>query len=89
MQLLVWVAEGVAAVWLMSLIMLSKGRDQMMDILMGLTGGVAGGFLLSVAHLLVRGAMIYTSLAAVSGAVALTELSRYASGRQEYARGIN
>jgi uncharacterized membrane protein YeaQ/YmgE (transglycosylase-associated protein family) len=89
MHFLFWVVEGLAVGWLMSLIMLSQGRDQMMDILMGIMGGVAGGFLLSVAHFLVRGVTIYTSLAAVSGAVVLTVLSRYASGRHEYARRIN
>lgn len=86
MQFLFWVVEGVVAGWVMSQIMLSQGRDQAMDILMGLTGGVAGGFLVSLMHLLVRGVMIYTSLAAVLGAVVLTVLVRYASGRHEYAR---
>ena len=86
MQFLVWTVEGVVAGYLMGRIMLSQGRDQAINVLMGLTGGVAGGFLMSVTHLLVRGMMIYTSLAAVLVAAVLTVLVRYASGMHEYAQ---
>jgi len=54
--------------------------------IVGLIGGLAGGFLMSITHLLVHGAMIYTSLAAVLGGLILTVLVRYAGARYEYAR---
>jgi len=51
---------------------------------MGVGGALAGGFLFSATHLLVRGVMIYTNLAALFGAVILASLSRSLSGRREY-----
>ena len=84
MLLLLWIVDGVAAGYLTGKFMSSEGRDWVMDIVMGLAGGVGGGFLLSAMHVLVEGKMIFTNLAAMSGAVVLTALSRYVSGRREY-----
>jgi len=84
MLLFLWIVDGVAAGYLTGKIMSSEGRDWVMDIVMGLAGGVAGGFLFSAMHVLVEGKMIFTNLAAMSGAVLLTALSRYVSGRREY-----
>ena len=85
MQLLFWIVGGLAAGWLTGKIMSGEGRDLVMDTIMGVTGAVAGGFIVSVAGLPVQGRMIYTSLAAVAGAVILTVLTRLAGGRREYA----
>ena len=82
--LLLWIVEGVAAGWLAGKFMASDGRDQVMDVVMGVAGAVAAGFLLNASHLLVQGKMIYTTLAAVAGAVIITVISRYAGGRREY-----
>lgn len=84
MQLLFWLVDGLVAGWLTGKIMSSEGRDQVMDIVMGVAGAVAGGFLFSAARLAVQGGMIYTNLAAVLGAVILTALSRYVCGPREY-----
>ena len=84
MSLLFWIMDGVVAGWLMGKIMSSEGRDWVMDIVMGVAGAAAGGFLSSAALGLVQGKMIYTNLAAISGAVILTVISRYAGGRREY-----
>lgn len=84
MSLLSWIMDGVAAGWLMGKIMSSEGRDWVMDLVMGVAGAVAGGFLLSATHLVVQGKMIYANLAAIVGAVVLTLLSRYGGGRREY-----
>jgi uncharacterized membrane protein YeaQ/YmgE (transglycosylase-associated protein family) len=84
MHALLWVIDGLVAGWLMGKIMSSEGRDWVMDAVMGVAGAVAGGFLLSATHGLVQGMMIYTNLAAISGAVILTFLSRYLGGRLEY-----
>jgi uncharacterized membrane protein YeaQ/YmgE (transglycosylase-associated protein family) len=56
-----------------------------MDTIMGVTGAVAGGFIVSVAGLPFQGKMIYTNLAAILGAVVLTALVRVATGRRGYA----
>jgi uncharacterized membrane protein YeaQ/YmgE (transglycosylase-associated protein family) len=50
---------------------------------MGSAGAVAGGFMFGGLHLLVRGQMIYTNLAALMGAISLTILARYFGGRRE------
>jgi uncharacterized membrane protein YeaQ/YmgE (transglycosylase-associated protein family) len=84
MLLLLWVVVGVASGCLTGKFMSSEGRDWVMDVVMGLAGGTGGGFLLSATSTLVRGKMIYTSLAAILGAVILTVFSRYISGRREY-----
>jgi uncharacterized membrane protein YeaQ/YmgE (transglycosylase-associated protein family) len=84
MLLLFWIADGLVAGWLTGKIMSSEGRDWIMDIVMGLAGAVGGGFLFSATHILVQGKMIYTNLAAITGAVVLTAVSRWISGRREY-----
>jgi uncharacterized membrane protein YeaQ/YmgE (transglycosylase-associated protein family) len=55
-----------------------------MDTIMGVAGGLGGGFLANVAGLPVQGKMIYTNLAAILGAVILTGLSRVVTGRRRY-----
>lgn len=86
MPLLFWVIEGLVAGWLMGKTMGSEGRDRVMNIIMGVGGGVAGGLIISVAPILVSGKMIYTNLAAISGAMLLAFLSRYIGGSREYGR---
>lgn len=82
--LLYWIVGGAAAGWLTGKVMASEGRDYVMDIVMGIAGAIGGGFLFSTTHFLVQGKMIYTSLAAIVGAVVLTMLARYTGGRLEY-----
>ena len=84
MQFLLWMVDGVIASWLTGKFLGREGRDLLMDMAMGVAGGIAGGFLFSAAHILVRGAMIYTNLCALMGAVVLTFLSRQFGGRREY-----
>jgi uncharacterized membrane protein YeaQ/YmgE (transglycosylase-associated protein family) len=84
MLLLFWVVGGLAAGFVTGRVMSSEGRDWVMDLVMGVAGGIGGGFLLSATHIAVRGAMIYTSLAAIAGAALLAGVSRYLSGRREY-----
>ncbi len=83
MQLLFWLLDGLAAGWLTGNFMASEGRDQVMDIVMGVAGGVGAGFLFSAAHL-VQGKMIYTNVAAVLGAAMMVVLTRIFDGRREY-----
>jgi uncharacterized membrane protein YeaQ/YmgE (transglycosylase-associated protein family) len=84
MQMLFWATYGLVAGWLAGKFMLSQGRDHMMDLVMGAAGGVGGGFLFDATPFRLEGKMIYTSLAAVLGAVIATVLFRYRIGRQAY-----
>lgn len=84
MLLVLWIAVGVAAGHLTGKFMSSEGRDRVMDIVMGLAGGIGGGFLLTATDPLVQGKMIYTSLAAILGGVIFARLSQSISGRREY-----
>jgi len=84
MPLLFWMMEGLVAGWLTGKIMSSEGRDRVMNLVMGVAGAIAGGFLVSIAPFLVQGRMIYTNLAAVLAAVILTVFSRYVGGSREY-----
>jgi uncharacterized membrane protein YeaQ/YmgE (transglycosylase-associated protein family) len=86
MQLLFWVIEGVVGGWLMGKVISSGGRDRVMNIVMGVTGGIAGGLIINIAPSLVHGKMIYTNLAAIVGAMLLAFLSRYVGGSREYRR---
>lgn len=83
-MLLLWVVEGFAGGWLAGKFMASEGRDQVMDIVMGIAGAIAAGFLFNASHILVQGKMIYTSLVAAAGAVMITVISQYVGGRREY-----
>jgi uncharacterized membrane protein YeaQ/YmgE (transglycosylase-associated protein family) len=85
MQLFLWIAEGLLAGWLTGKMMSSKGRDLMMDIGMGISGGMAGGLIVEAARLTVQGKMIFTNLAALAGAVIMAFLTRVIGGRPEYA----
>lgn len=84
MLLLFWIMDGVAAGWMSCKLLWSEARGRVMDIATGIAGALAGGILFSATHLLVRGMMIYTNLAAVMAAVIVTLLSRYGGDRREY-----
>lgn len=85
MQLFFWVLDGLLAGWLTGKFMSSEGRDLVMDVVMGISGGMAGGFLVAAMHLTIHGKMIFTNLAALAGAIILTFLTRIIGGRREYA----
>lgn len=84
MQLFFWVLDGLVGGWITGKIMSSEGRDLVMDIVMGISGGAAGGFIVGAMHPAVQGKMIFTNVAALVGAVILTFLTRIIGGRREY-----
>ena len=84
MELFFWVVMGVVAGWIARMGMLSQGRDRILDIVLGIVGAIGGGFLLTAAHPSAEGRMIYTSLAAILGAISLTVLSRYLTAKLAY-----
>jgi len=59
-----------------------------MDTLLGIGGGIVGGFLTRIAGFDGYGGMIVTSLVAMVGAALLTVLAAYANGRRAYARQL-
>lgn len=87
-QLLWWLLlvgiEGAGAGFVASKIMSGEGRDLLMDTVMGLVGGAAGGFIAGANGQRFHGDWLYTSLAAIAGAAALSILSRVFGGRPEY-----
>ena len=70
-----WLVVGLIAGWLTGKIM-GGGGGMLMDIIIGLIGALAGGFLMSLLGFKSEGGMIYTILVAVLGAVILTWLYR-------------
>jgi uncharacterized membrane protein YeaQ/YmgE (transglycosylase-associated protein family) len=87
MPLLFWIAEGMVIGWLVGKLISSEGRDRLMNIAIGgVAGAVGGGFLINVAPILVHGKMIYTNLAASSGAMLMAFSSRYIGQSREYSR---
>lgn len=78
------VIGGSVAGWVSGKIMSGEGRDLVMDVVMGAAGGLAGGFIVGAAGQVLHENLVFTSLAAIVGAVALTILSRVFGGRREY-----
>jgi hypothetical protein len=70
--------------WLIGKMMAGEGRDLEMEVVMGMTPGIAGGFSVGTLGSLVQGKMIFTDLAAMLGAGAVTALSHLVAGRREY-----
>ena len=82
MYLLAWIVIGAVVGWGAGRVFLCNGYGPLMDILMGIGGGVVGGFLARVAGFDARGGTIITSLVAVVSAVVLTALAAYINGRR-------
>ena len=83
MLLLLWMTVGLVAGWMTGKIV--NGYSAVMDIVMGIAGAVIGGFIMRSEGFAGQGGMIYTTLVAMLGAVILTLLIGFASGRRRYA----
>ena len=81
MPLLFWIMDGLVAGWLTGKTMAGEGGDWMMGTIMGLAGAVAGGFMVSAATLHVSSAIFYANLAAIQGALVLTALYQFFTGK--------
>jgi uncharacterized membrane protein YeaQ/YmgE (transglycosylase-associated protein family) len=88
MYLLSWIILGLAAGW--SIGKLFEGNDYgpLMDLTIGIGGAIGGGFLMRSAGFSGYRGPIYTTLAAIIGAVLLTLLVGFVNGRRLYARQL-
>ena len=65
-----------------------NGYGAIMDILMGVGGALAGGFLIRTAGIGGYRGVLVTTMVAVLGAALLTVLAAYVNGRRIYARQL-
>ena len=85
MYLLAWIVVGAVVGWGSGRVFQGNGYGPLMDTLLGIGGGIVGGFLTRVAGFDGDGGTIVTSLVAMVGAALLTVLAAYAHGRRAYA----
>ena len=76
MFLLWWVLVGLIAGFITGKLMQGSGYGPLMDIIVGIVGAVAGGFIMKTLGFAGEGGMVYTIVVAVVGAVLLTLLLR-------------
>jgi uncharacterized membrane protein YeaQ/YmgE (transglycosylase-associated protein family) len=84
MNILWWLIVGLVAGWLTGKVM-GGGHGFLMDIIIGLIGALAGGFIMSLLGFSSQGGMIYTILVALLGAVVLTWIYRKVAGTRRTA----
>lgn len=83
-----WIMVGIAAGWLAGKILKGDGYGPLMDIAMGICGAVAGGLLIGSAGFIGYRGPVVTTLVAMIGAVLLTLLAGFVTGRRLYARQL-
>ena len=88
MYLLAWILVGAAVGWGAGRVFQGNGYGPFMDMLMGVVGAVAGGFLIRSAGIRGFGGAIVTTMVAVIGAALMTVLAAYVNGRRIYARQL-
>jgi uncharacterized membrane protein YeaQ/YmgE (transglycosylase-associated protein family) len=76
MGIISWLIVGLLAGWLTGKIMGGTGKGPLLDIIVGLVGALAGGFIVSLFGFRTQGGLVYTTLVAVLGAVVLTWVYR-------------
>jgi uncharacterized membrane protein YeaQ/YmgE (transglycosylase-associated protein family) len=85
MYLLSWVIVGLIVGWSAGRFLTAGGYGPILDIAMGIVGAVAGGFLMRISSSSAYAGLLYTSMAAIVGAVLLTGLTGFVNGRKRYA----
>lgn len=76
MHIIWWLVVGLIAGWITGKIMGGPGKGALMDIIIGLIGALAGGFLMRLLGFSGEGGFLYTVFVAVLGAVILTWIYR-------------
>jgi uncharacterized membrane protein YeaQ/YmgE (transglycosylase-associated protein family) len=88
MYLFAWILVGAVVGWGAGRVFQGNGYGPFMDMLMGVVGAVAGGFLIRTAGIRGFGGAIVTTMVAVIGAALMTVLAAYVNGRRIYARQL-
>jgi uncharacterized membrane protein YeaQ/YmgE (transglycosylase-associated protein family) len=76
MGIIWWIVVGLIAGWLTGKIMGGPGKGFLMDVIIGLVGALAGGFLMRLFGMRPEGGLIYTIIVATLGAIILTWVFR-------------
>lgn len=72
MSLIAWIVVGLIAGWLASMVVNRRGEGAVLDILLGVVGAFAGGYLFRYfGHTGVNGINLHSILVAAVGAVVL------------------
>jgi uncharacterized membrane protein YeaQ/YmgE (transglycosylase-associated protein family) len=80
------VVLGIVAGWLTGRILKGNQYGPFVDIVMGIAGSLAGGFLMTrFAGFSGRGGTFYAAFVALLGAVLMTVLTAFINGRKRYA----
>ena len=82
MHLLWWILVGLIAGWLTGKIMKGGGYGFFVDIILGIVGGLVGGYIARAIGISPAGGLIYTILIATAGAVLLVFLFRLITGKK-------
>jgi uncharacterized membrane protein YeaQ/YmgE (transglycosylase-associated protein family) len=85
MYFLSWVIVGLITGWLTGKLVKEGGYGPIVNIVMGVAGAVAAGFIARVASAPNHGGLVYSSSAAILGAAIVTGINAYATGRKRYA----
>ena len=88
MQLLWWTMIGLVVGWFAGKILKGEGYGPFMDIVMGIDGAVAGGFLMRSAGIAGYRGTITTTLTAMIGSVVLTLVAGFVNGKMMHARQL-
>jgi uncharacterized membrane protein YeaQ/YmgE (transglycosylase-associated protein family) len=88
MYLLAWIVIGAVIGWGAGRVFQGNGYGPLMDTLLGIGGGIVGGFAMSSAGLGGYDGTMITTLVAMVGAVLLTVLTAYSKGRRLFARQL-
>ena len=88
MYLLAWIFIGVLVGWAAGRLLEGNGYGPFVDVVMGIGGAVAGGFLMRAAGLRGFGGTVVTAMVAMIGAALLTILVGFVNGRRIYARQV-
>jgi uncharacterized membrane protein YeaQ/YmgE (transglycosylase-associated protein family) len=85
MSLLTWLMLGLVAGWLTGRFLNGGSPEPVFDIVMGIAGSLLAGFIMRVTPSPAQNGIFYSTLVAITGAVVLTGLTGYATGRRRRA----
>ncbi len=82
MHLLWWILVGLVAGWLTGKVMKGGGYGFFVDIILGIVGGLVGGFIARALGFSPAGGLIYTILIATAGAILVVFVFRLIIGKR-------